>query len=134
MDRNGNVYVADAGNNVIRKIFPDGRTVVFAGSGKMGYADGKSFEATFSMPTALAVDSKGTLYVSDQDLTRWICHARRGGNGSPCSEPLVTTMTMGALQPFIIQWELLWMIPPLETGVYAPGAPRNSLQMERRGR
>jgi streptogramin lyase len=66
-DRNGNIYVADSRNNVIRKVSPDRRTVVFAGSGKSGYADGKGSEATFSRPIALAVDSKGNVYVSDAD-------------------------------------------------------------------
>ncbi len=52
-DRRGNVYVADFGNKVIRKVFPDGRTVIFAGSGKMGHDDGIASEATFSSPTDL---------------------------------------------------------------------------------
>jgi sugar lactone lactonase YvrE len=71
-DRNGNVYVADFGNKVIRKVFPDGRTVIFAGSGKMGHDDGIAAEASFSSPTALAVDSKGNVYVSDEVVVRKI--------------------------------------------------------------
>jgi sugar lactone lactonase YvrE len=69
-DRRGNVYVADFGNKVIRKVFPDGRTVIFAGSGKMGHDDGIAAEASFSSPTALAVDSKGNVYVSDDVVVR----------------------------------------------------------------
>jgi sugar lactone lactonase YvrE len=69
-DRSGNVYVADFGNRVIRKVFPDGRTVIFAGSGRMGHDDGIASEATFSSPTALTVDSKGNVYVSDDVVVR----------------------------------------------------------------
>jgi sugar lactone lactonase YvrE len=71
-DRGGNVYVADFGNKAIRKVFPDGRTVIFAGSGKMGHDDGIAAEATFSSPTALAIDSKGNVYVSDEVVVRKI--------------------------------------------------------------
>jgi len=71
-DRSGNVYVADSGNNVVRKVFPDGRTVIFAGSGKMGHDDGIASEATFSRPGALTVDSKGNVYVADDLVVRKI--------------------------------------------------------------
>jgi sugar lactone lactonase YvrE len=71
-DRGGNIYVADFGNRVIRKVFPDGRTVVFAGSGKIGHDDGIATEATFSGPRALTVDSKGNVYVSDDVVVRKI--------------------------------------------------------------
>ena len=60
-----NVYVADAGNNLIRKIAPDGTVSTFAGSGNAGADDGTSTSASFNYPTGIAVDKMGNLYVAD---------------------------------------------------------------------
>ena len=65
-DAAGNAYVADMGNNVIRKITPDGVVSTFAGTGVAGYLDGAANVATFNSPQAVAVDSKGTVYVVDR--------------------------------------------------------------------
>src|SRR5689334_8400139 len=35
-DGSGNVYVSESGNNVIRRIAPDGRSTVIAGTGRPG--------------------------------------------------------------------------------------------------
>jgi sugar lactone lactonase YvrE len=67
MDATGTIYVADSGNNLIRKIVPGGTVSTLAGSGKVGSANGAPAEASFNHPTGLAVDSNGTLYVSDEE-------------------------------------------------------------------
>ena len=60
------LFVADLNNARIRRVDLQTRRVeTYAGSGLLGNADGPPGEATFSQPIGLAVDSDGTLYVSD---------------------------------------------------------------------
>jgi sugar lactone lactonase YvrE len=65
VDAAGNVYVADLGNNMIRKITPDGTVSTFAGSGNSGYANGTGTAASFSAPSGITIDASGDFYVSD---------------------------------------------------------------------
>jgi sugar lactone lactonase YvrE len=65
LDASGNVYVADAGNNVIRQISPAGVVTTLAGTGASGNTDGSSTTATFNSPQGLAVDPRGNVYVAD---------------------------------------------------------------------
>ncbi len=65
VDSSGNVYVADAGNNRIRKITPGGEVSTLAGSGAAATVDGQGVAAQFNYPTGVAVDSKGIVYVAD---------------------------------------------------------------------
>jgi len=65
-DRAGNLYVADFGNNSIRKVTPDGLVTTFAGlAGASGYVDGTGAAAWFNQPEGIAVDSAGFVYVTD---------------------------------------------------------------------
>ncbi|MBA2674981.1 hypothetical protein [Ramlibacter sp.] len=64
-DGNGNRYVADSYGNRILKMTPAGETIVFAGTGHSGGADGDASTATFSMPAGLVFDAQGALYVAD---------------------------------------------------------------------
>ena len=65
IDAAGNRFLADAFGNRILKITPDGRTSVLAGTGRAGDGDGDAATATFSMPSGLAFDAAGVLYVAD---------------------------------------------------------------------
>jgi streptogramin lyase len=66
VDRNGNAFVADRENHLIRKISPSGVVSTFAGGlGSAGYVDGTGTTARFNKPYGLAVDSSGDLYVAD---------------------------------------------------------------------
>jgi hypothetical protein len=71
VDASSNLYVADAGNDTIRKITPVGTswvTTTIAGTAENpGFTDGTNTGAQFFFPSGIAVDTNGNLYVSDTD-------------------------------------------------------------------
>lgn len=78
IDASDNIFVADFGNNLIRKITPDGVVTTWAGSGQIGFDDGVGTNATFNGVTGLAFDHSGNLYVSDNhNLIRKITPDRK---------------------------------------------------------
>lgn len=66
VDAQGVVYVADNGNQTIRKITSTGNVATIAGAaGRAGSADGRGADARFRYPSGLAVDASGSVYVAD---------------------------------------------------------------------
>ncbi len=66
IDNAGDVFLADAANNTIRKVAPDGQVTTLAGRAEVsGTADGTGKTARFNWPTGVAVDSAGIVYVAD---------------------------------------------------------------------
>jgi sugar lactone lactonase YvrE len=74
IDASGNVLVADAGNNAIRRVSPSGVVTTVAGATTAGAIDGASGAARFNQPRGVSVDSGGNLYVADygNQLLRYI--------------------------------------------------------------
>ena len=67
-DSAGNIYVADSGNSMIRKITPNGLVTTVAGkAGQSGNTNGSTTNARFSYPQGLVVDSSGNIYVADSE-------------------------------------------------------------------
>jgi sugar lactone lactonase YvrE len=66
VDTEGNVYVSDYANSVIRKVTPAGVVTTLAGTpGVFGHADGVGSAARFNYPDGLDVDDLGNVYVCD---------------------------------------------------------------------
>ena len=63
----GSLYIADTGNNVVRKVSPDGAIRTVAGTGTPGYLGdgGAALSAWLNAPEAVAVDAEGDLYIAD---------------------------------------------------------------------
>jgi sugar lactone lactonase YvrE len=66
VDASGAIYVADAGNHLIRRISGTGDVSTYAGS-TAGYRDGAGPQACFANPHGLALDANGRLVVADAD-------------------------------------------------------------------
>jgi sugar lactone lactonase YvrE len=64
-DADGNLYIADFGNNRIRKIDINGNVSTVAGS-SAGFADGANANALFQSPSDLEIDGIGNIWVVDQ--------------------------------------------------------------------
>jgi hypothetical protein len=65
VDANGNVFIADYINHLIRKITLAGVVTTFAGNGSAALTDGTGTSASFNGPFALAFDAVGNLLVAD---------------------------------------------------------------------
>ena len=65
VDAAGNIYVADYGNNLIRKIAATGLVSTIAGNGFQGSLNGTGTASSFNRPTSLVLDASGNLYITD---------------------------------------------------------------------
>src|SRR5262249_38061943 len=71
-DGSGNLYIADWGNNRVRKVDLQGKISTVAGTGKYGFGGdgGKATKALLAAPVDIAVDAAGNLLIADQDNNR----------------------------------------------------------------
>jgi sugar lactone lactonase YvrE len=92
IDQSGNLYVADSGNNEVRKVTPAGVVTTIAGAAaQSGEIDNTGAAARFSAPGALVVDPSGNLYVGEIGAIREVTpsgvvtHALSAGLPAPLS-------------------------------------------------
>src|SRR5436853_432637 len=97
VDSSGNLYIADLGNERIRKIAAaTGIISTVAGNGVLGFAGdgGAATNASLNSPASVAQDASGNLYIAEYvnnrirkvDAATGIIRteARRGGKGCAC--------------------------------------------------
>jgi hypothetical protein len=94
VDSTGNVYIADASNNAIRKVDTAGVITTFAGGNGSGYSGdgGPATAAQLYEPRSVAVDGAGNVFISDKGNyairkvdTAGVITTFAGGNGSYCT-------------------------------------------------
>jgi hypothetical protein len=93
VDAAGNLYVADYGNNRVRKVALDGTITTIAGNGSQGFSGdgGPATGAALDQPIRVEVDPLGNLYIADAGNRRVRKVAPNGiintiaGNGSQTS-------------------------------------------------
>jgi uncharacterized protein (TIGR03437 family) len=114
VDAAGNLYVADHGNQRVRKISTLGTITTLAGSGQANLSGdgGPAGGATLKGPTALAMDSSGSLYIADSGNNRVRKISPQGivttvagggttlGDGGPATSAMLADRVLGlALDP-----------------------------------
>jgi uncharacterized protein (TIGR03437 family) len=79
VDSSGNIYIADSGNHVVRKV-AGGTITTFAGNNNPGYSGdaGLATNAQLFNPVGVALDSSGNLYIADAGNT--VIRQVSGGN------------------------------------------------------
>ena len=91
-DNAGNTYIADASDNRVRKVAPNGVITTVAGTGEPGFSGdgGAAASAQLRNPYGVAVDASGNLYIADSGNWRIRKIGGAGtittvaGNGSCC--------------------------------------------------
>jgi DNA-binding beta-propeller fold protein YncE len=95
--KDGSIYIADSGNNLIRKIAPDGTITKVAGNGTYDYTGDNqpAVDVGLNTPTAVALDAEGNIYIAAGNAVRRVStdgiigtaipenEAGFGGDGGP---------------------------------------------------
>jgi uncharacterized protein (TIGR03437 family) len=72
IDTSGNLYIADAQNNRIRRVSPSGIITTIAGNGTAAFSGdgGPAVAASLDFPRGIALDASGNLLISDNGRIR----------------------------------------------------------------
>jgi len=114
-DSNGNVYIADTGNSVVRMVDATGKITLFAGDAtsstttQSGYSGdtGNAVGAKLNKPTSVATDLNGNVYIADtgNNVVRIVANGiintyAGGGSGAVTTQLQAATsvkITVGSL-------------------------------------
>ncbi|MFT4580207.1 MAG: sugar lactone lactonase YvrE [Nitrospinales bacterium] len=71
-DKSGNLYIADRNNNRVRKVDTRGTITTIAGTGTAGFSGdgGLATQAQLNLPSGVALDGKGNIFISDRSNNR----------------------------------------------------------------
>ena len=71
-DGSGNLFIADAGNNVVRRVDANGTITTYAGNGTAGFSGdgGAATSAELNFPESAALDTAGNLFIADPGNNR----------------------------------------------------------------
>lgn len=72
VDRLGDVFIADSGNNNVREVMRNGIIKTVAGNGQQGFGGdgGLATKAMLNQPSDIAVDARGNLFILDSGNNR----------------------------------------------------------------
>ena len=115
VDATGNIYVAEANNNRLRKVTTAGTITNLVGNGVRGFSGdgGPAITAMLSYPSGVAVDSSGNVYVADQynsrvrkvtssgTISTFAGNGQRlqGGDGGPATSAVLFSPAGGVSEP-----------------------------------
>jgi sugar lactone lactonase YvrE len=118
VDGGGNLYIADYGNQCIRKVNGAGNIATVAGNGIASYGGdgGPATSAELNYPTGVAVDSAGNLYIADYvnnrvrkvdsfgTITTFAGNGKAGfsGDGGPATGAELYNPTSVAVSPSVL--------------------------------
>jgi uncharacterized protein (TIGR03437 family) len=112
-DASGDMYIADSGNQRIRRVDSSGVIATVAGTGTAGFSgDGLlASAATFNNPIGIALDASGAIYVADEDnnrirrfvvggdVTTYAGTATSIGDGGPAPQAVLVSTSSVAVGP-----------------------------------
>ena len=93
----GDLYVAEMQNHLVRRVTPAGVVTTYAGS-TVGYADGSALTAKFNSPRAVSVAANGDVLVADYSNAR-IRRILRSGNVAGAVQTLAGNGTASNASP-----------------------------------